>query len=66
MTSSRSTSDGRQPGERDAPGARQLVDQLGDGVGDAGADRGDVEQVDPRHRLGRQGRGSPRRAGAAA
>ena len=37
------------------PTAGQLVDQLGDRVGDAGPHRGDVEQVDPRHRLGRHG-----------
>ena len=55
ITSRRSTSDGGQAGERDAPDARQLVDELGDGVGDAGPDRGDVEQVDRRARLGRQG-----------
>ena len=35
-----------QPAERDAADPRQLVEQLGDGVGDAGAHRGDVEQVD--------------------
>ena len=40
-----------QPAERDAPDAGQLVDQLGHRVGDAGAHRGDVEQVDDRHRL---------------
>ena len=47
MTSRRSTSAAGEAGERDAPDTRQLVDQLGDGVGDADADRGDVEQVDP-------------------
>ena len=55
---------GGQAAERDAPDAGQLVDQLGDGVGDADPDRGDVEQVDRRHRLGRERAGSRRRAGA--
>ena len=35
-----------EPAERDAPDPRQLVEQLGDRVGHAGPDRGDVEQVD--------------------
>ena len=39
--------------ERDAPDARQLVEQLLDRVGDAGPDRGDVVEVDARHRLRR-------------
>ena len=45
-----------QPAERDPPDAGQLVDQLGDGVGDADPHRGDVEQVDARHGPRRQRR----------
>ena len=46
ITSSRSTCVGGQPGERDPAGARQLVDELGNGLRDAGAHRVDMEQVD--------------------
>ena len=65
ITSSRSTRSAVRRANVTRPSAGQLVDQLGHGVGDADADRGDVEQVDPRHRLGRERARWRRRAGAA-
>ena len=50
---------GGQPAERQPAHTRQFGEQLGDRVADAGGDRGDVEQVDVRLRLG--GRGAQER-----
>ena len=55
MTSRRSSRSWVSRAERDPTDTRQLVDQLGDGVGDADPDRGDVVQIDPRDGLRRQG-----------
>ena len=66
MTSSRSTRPSVRRRKRDAPDPRQLVDQLGDRVGHADADRGDVGEVDRRHRLGGRWPAGRRRQTSAA
>src|SRR5690606_33321863 len=43
---------GGQLPEGGPPHPGQLLEQLGDGVGDRGPDRGDVVELDPRRRLG--------------
>jgi tryptophanyl-tRNA synthetase len=40
----------REPGEADPTDTWQFIDELGDRIGDAGPDRGDMEQIDARHR----------------
>jgi hypothetical protein len=63
ITSMRSARLGGETPERDPARPGQLVEQLGDGVGDRGGDRVDVEQVDDRHRLGASAPGWRRCAG---
>ena len=54
ITSSRSAEVGGQAAERDLPDPGQLVDQLGDRLGDREPHRVDVEQVDERLRTRRE------------
>ena len=65
-TSSRSTSAVGERAERDAPDRGQLVEQLGDRVGDARPDRRDVVEVDARHRLRARRPAGTRPAGRSA
>ena len=55
MHSSRSTMPSVSWRKVDAPELRELVDELGDRVGDARPDRRHVLEVDTRHRLRRRG-----------